>query len=55
MATPEKTGFVNVDELQEQIAVENVLQFYGVDAGEAAEGNSTQRKNGIALLDQGIR
>ena len=41
MATREKTGFVNVDELQEQISVDDVLQFYGVDPGQV---HRTQRE-----------
>ena len=41
MATRERTGFVNVDELQEQITVEDVLQFYGVDPGQV---HRTQRE-----------
>ena len=41
MATQEKTGFVNVDELQDQITVGDVLQFYGVDPGQV---HRTQRE-----------
>jgi len=41
MATQERTGYVNVDELQEQIPVDDVLQFYGVDPGQV---HRTQRE-----------